>query len=74
MRTIGCLGILILIVIAIWLFATTDMDKMSDEEKAQVLGEKAHRGWNQVKKYAQSAKQGWDKAPPARDSGQDPPR
>ena len=61
MRTIGCLAIVALICVGIWLLAGSQ--DMSDEQKAQWAGEKAHRGWNRLQQMAASAKQGWKSSP-----------
>ena len=60
MRSLGCLGVLVLIV-AVIIVAVSTMG-MSDQERAQWVGQKAHRGWNQIKKFTQEAKQGWQQA------------
>jgi hypothetical protein len=59
MRSIGCLGLILLIGLGVYLLATTG--GMSNEQRAQLLGEKAHRGWNQARSFAQSAQEGWSK-------------
>jgi len=57
MRTIGCLAVIVLVGIGIFLLTSSwDMD---GEQKAQWVGEKAHRGWNRMKKAAEAAEQGW---------------
>lgn len=57
MRSLGCLGLLVLIV-AVIIVAVSTMG-MSEQERAHWVGQKAHRGWNQVKKFTEEAKQGW---------------
>jgi len=57
MRSLGCLGLLVLIVVGI-IVAVSTMG-MNQEERARWVGQKAHRGWNQIKKFAEEAKQGW---------------
>ena len=50
MRTIGCLAVIVLVGIGIFLL--TSSQDADDEQKAQWVGEKAHRGWNRMKKAA----------------------
>ncbi len=57
MRTIGCLAVIVLIAVGIFLLAGSQ--DMTHEQKAQWVGEKVHRGWNRAKKYAGAAKEGW---------------
>jgi len=68
MRSIGCLIVIAIIVVGIYLLASTK--DMTDQEKAQWVGEKAHRGWNRVKRLAEGAREGWKSAPQDR-SGKD---
>lgn len=63
MRSIGCLGLIILIGVAVYFLATTA--DLSSEQCAQVVGQKAHRGWNQVRKFVQNAQEGWQNDPNA---------
>ncbi len=63
MKTIGCLGVIALVVLAI-LFLTNTKDA-TDEQKAQLVGQKAHRGWNIIKVFAHQTAQGWKTVPDA---------
>ena len=57
MKTLGCLIVIIVVVVGIlWL---TSSPGLSDEDKARVLGEKVHRGWNYVRKSARDFQKGW---------------
>jgi hypothetical protein len=60
MRAIGCLGLIVVIGVVIYLVITTQ--DMTAEEKGQFIGEKAHRGWNRVKRLTDSAREGWKSA------------
>jgi hypothetical protein len=64
MRTLGCLTVIVLIVVGIFLWTSTK--DMTGQQKAQWVGQKAHRGWNQAQKFLQGAKQGWQDADPAK--------
>ncbi len=57
MKTLGCL--VVIIVMCVGIFYLTSSPGLSDEDKARIVGEKAHRGWNQVQKYARNARKGW---------------
>ncbi len=57
MRTLGCLTIIILIGVGIFLLAGSQ--DMTNEQKAEWVGQKAHRGWSRAKEYLQHAQQGW---------------
>ena len=59
MRSIGCLGLIILICLGGYFLVTTG--GMSNEQRAQLLGQKAHRGWNQARSFVQNAQEGWNK-------------
>lgn len=61
MRTIGCLTVLAILCVGIWLLAGSQ--DMSDRQKAQWVGQKAHRGWNQAKQMAAEARGGWQSEP-----------
>ncbi|MFA6134391.1 MAG: hypothetical protein WC869_10305 [Phycisphaerae bacterium] len=63
MRSIGCLGLIVLIGVVVYFLATTA--DLSSEQRAQVVGQKAHRGWNQVRKFVQNAQEGWQSDPNA---------
>jgi len=60
MKTIGCLVIIVLVGVGIFLLAGSQ--DMIHEQKAQWLGEKAHRGWNRAKKFLGAAREGWQSA------------
>lgn len=57
MRCLGCLVLIVLVVVGIYLLTSTQ--DMSDQQKAQWVGQKAHRGWNQARKFAADAREGW---------------
>lgn len=57
MRSIGCLAVIALVCVGIFLLASSaDFD---EAQKGQWIGEKAHRGWNHIKKIAGGARKGW---------------
>jgi hypothetical protein len=61
MRAIGCLTVIALIVVGVvWWCSGKDM---TDQERAQWAGEKAHRGWNKFTEFMKSAQEGWKKVP-----------
>ncbi len=61
MRTIGCLTVIVLVVVGVvWLCSGKDM---TNEQRAQWAGEKAHRGWNKFMEFAKGAQEGWKKVP-----------
>jgi hypothetical protein len=57
MKSLGCLTIIILIGVGIYLLAGSQ--DMTNEQKAEWAGQKAHRGWSRAKQYLQHAKEGW---------------
>ncbi len=61
MRKIGCLIVIILVCVAAYYLMSAQ--GMTEEQMAQFIGEKAHRGWQEVRRMAAQAKSGWDKAP-----------
>jgi len=61
MKGLGCL-VLILIILA-GLFVVFAPGDLSDRQKAQWAGRKVHRGWNQVRNYAENVREGWKSVP-----------
>jgi len=57
MKTLGCLVIIIIVFVGI-LFLTGSPG-LNEEDKARIVGEKVHRGWNHVQKYVRNAQEGW---------------
>ena len=57
MRSLGCL--VVIIAVCAGIFFLSGSQGLSDQDKARIVGEKVHRGWNQVQKYAHNAQQGW---------------
>ena len=72
MRTLGCLVVIILVCVGIYWLANSP--GLSDEDKARIVGEKVHRGWNQVQKYAHQAQEGWKSANDRTDNANTPQR
>ncbi|MGA2265998.1 MAG: hypothetical protein ABSH10_06150 [Phycisphaerae bacterium] len=70
MRTIGCLTIIVLVGIGIYLLAGSQ--DMTNEQKAEWVGQKAHRGWGKAKQLLQDAQQGWKSSEPPQ-APQEPP-
>jgi hypothetical protein len=66
MRKLGCFTVIVLLGVGAYFLLSTQ--GMTSEQKAQYVGEKAHRGWQEINKMAGQAKQGWDKAPPGAQS------
>jgi hypothetical protein len=69
MKTLGCLTIIVLIGVGIYLLAGSQ--DMTDEQKAEWVGQKAHRGWGKAKQFFQNAQQGWKSSEPQ--APQEPP-
>ena len=66
MRSLGCLTIIVLVGVGIYLLAGSQ--DMTEAEKAQWVGEKAHRGWSKARQLLQHAREGWQQStdqPPA---------
>ena len=61
MKKLGCLTLIVLIGLAVYFLMSSQ--GLTDEQKAQLVGEKVHRGWQEVSRLAEQAKKGWDKAP-----------
>jgi hypothetical protein len=61
MKAIGCLGVIALVVLVVLVLANTR--DATDEQKAQWVGQKAHRGWNTVKVLARQTAKGWKTVP-----------
>ena len=58
MKALGCLVVIIVVCVGIfWLMNSSA--SLSDEDKARVVGEKVHRGWNQMRNYARDFQEGW---------------
>ena len=57
MKTLGCL--VVIIVVCAGFFWLTRSPNLSDEDKARIIGEKVHRGWNSMQKYAGNVQKGW---------------
>ncbi|MCJ7543679.1 MAG: hypothetical protein MUP47_03775 [Phycisphaerae bacterium] len=57
MRTLGCLTIIVLVGVGIFLLAGSQ--DMTEAERAQWVGEKAHRGWSKARQLLQQAREGW---------------
>ena len=57
MKTLGCL--VVIIVVCVGIFWLTRSPSLSDEDKARIVGEKVHRGWNSVQKYTRNVQKGW---------------
>ena len=57
MKAIGCLVVVIVVIAGIFLL--TSGKDMTNEQKARLVGEKAHRGWNRLQDFAREAKEGW---------------
>ena len=71
MKRIGCLLIL-LVLGAIVLLVLSKPEGVDEDQAAQWVGQKAHRGWNRTKGLIRSARQGWqadrdNQAPPEGD-------
>ncbi len=62
MRTLGCLTIIVLVGVGIFLLAGSQ--DMTEAERAQWVGEKAHRGWNKARQLLQHAREGWQSVEP----------
>jgi hypothetical protein len=67
MRSLGCLTVIVLVGVGIFLLAGSQ--DMTEEQKAQWVGDKAHRGWNKVRELMHHAKEGWrsTEPPPAQE-------
>lgn len=61
MKHIGCLTVIVLIIVALAIWASTK--DMTEEQRARWVGEKAHRGWNKARELAQHTQEGWKQAP-----------
>ncbi len=61
MRKLGCLIVIVLICVGAYYLMSAE--GTTDEQKVQLIGEKAHRGWQEVGRMAEQAKKGWDRAP-----------
>ena len=57
MKTLGCL--VVIIVVCLGIFWLSSSSELSEKGKAQLAGQKVHRGWNQVRDYARNFKKGW---------------
>ncbi len=68
MRAIGCLGVIIIVIVAIFFLTQGNFDQ---DNASQWVGEKAPRGWNMVRQSAQNARKGWQNVP---DEGRRSPR
>jgi hypothetical protein len=68
MKTLGCLTVIVLVGVGIFLLANSQ--DMTEDEKAQWVGDKAHRGWNRVRQLMHQAREGWrsTEQPPAEDA------
>jgi hypothetical protein len=62
MKAIGCLGVIVLVVLAILVLSHSSQDA-TDEQKAQWVGQKAHRGWNRLRELTAHAQEGWKSVP-----------
>lgn len=60
MRKLGCLIVIVLICVGGYYLLSAE--GMTDEQKMQFVGEKAHRGWQEAHRMAEQARKGWDKA------------
>ena len=60
MRSLGCLVVIVAVCAGIYFLSGSQ--GLSDQDKARIVGQKVHRGWNQVQKYAHSAQEGWKSA------------
>jgi len=69
MKKLGCLVVIILVCVGIFVFVTSSRD-MTDEQKVQWVGEKSHRGWNRMRKFMQDAQEGWKSVPAEGGRGQ----
>ena len=72
MKTLGCL--VVIIVVCVGIFWLTRSPSLSDEDKARIVGEKVHRGWNSVQKYARNVQEGWKSADDSTNKADTPQR
>ena len=72
MKTLGCL--IVIIIVGVGIFWLTSSPSLSDEDKARIVGEKVHRGWNHVQKYARNVQKGWKSADDSTDKANKPQR
>jgi len=72
MKTLGCL--VVIIVVCVGIFWLTRSPGLSDEDKARLVGEKVHRGWNSVHNYARDVQKGWKSVDDNSNKGNTPQR
>ena len=58
MKSIGCLTVIALIALGIFLLSTGQ--NASQEDQGRFIGEKVHRGYNKLKRVVEGANQGWN--------------